>query len=135
MVSEEARVKVLVGTYAGKTSPVTTHTPMFYYDIELQPGVAFILPVQEEYTAALYLISGQLSVLGNTVKERQLVHFEQNGSQVAINANEPVRFIFFGGEPIKEKVVSYGPFVMNSMEAIEKKIKAYQDGEMGVLEF
>ena len=99
------------------------------------PGEAFILSVQDEHTAALYLISGQLSVLGNTIKERQLVHFEQNGSQVAIHANEPARFIFFGGEPIKEKVVSYGPFVMNSMEAIETKIKAYQDGEMGVLEF
>lgn len=135
VVSEEARVKVLVGNYAGKTSPVITHTPMYYYDIELQPGSTFILPVQEEHTAALYLISGQLYVVGNTVKERQLLHFEQNGSQVAINANEPARFIFFGGEPIKEKVVSYGPFVMNSMEAIETKIKAYQDGEMGVLEF
>ncbi|ULQ51139.1 pirin family protein [Flavihumibacter fluvii] len=130
-----ASVKVLVGEYAGNSSPVTTHTPMFYYDIELQPGGVFTLPVQESHSAALYLISGQLSVLGNPVKARQLVHFEHNGNQVAIMAQEPSRLIFFGGEPIKEKVVSYGPFVMNSMQGIEAKISAYQNGEMGVLEY
>lgn len=133
--NDQATVKILVGNYGESISPVSTHTPMFYYDIDLRPGSTFVLPVKEEHTAALYLINGTLSVLGNTVKARQLVHFEQNGSQVAISANEASRFIFFGGEPIKEKVVSYGPFVMNSMEAIESKINAYQNGEMGILEY
>lgn len=130
-----ATIKVLVGEYDGKVSPVSTHTSLFYYDVHLQPGEPFIFPVPESNTAAIYLIEGALSVVGTAVKAQQLVHFEQNGGQVAITAKEPARFIFFGGEPIKEKVVSYGPFVMNTMQEIESKIEAYQNGAMGVLEF
>ncbi|MBZ5858525.1 pirin family protein [Flavihumibacter profundi] len=133
--TELARVKVLLGEYGGKASPVSTHTPMFYYDIELQPGKVLTIPVAENHSSALYLISGQLSVLGNLLKATQLLNFEMNGTQVAVTATEPARFIFFGGEPIREKVVSYGPFVMNSFEEIQEKMADYQDGKMGVLEY
>jgi redox-sensitive bicupin YhaK (pirin superfamily) len=37
------------------------------------------------------------------------------------------------GEPLKEKVVSHGPFVMNSQTEIMEAMRDYQMGKMGVL--
>jgi redox-sensitive bicupin YhaK (pirin superfamily) len=37
------------------------------------------------------------------------------------------------GKPLDEKVVSYGPFVMNSQTQIMEAMRDYQMGKMGVL--
>ena len=39
----------------------------------------------------------------------------------------------FHGEPLNEKVVSYGPFVMNTQTQIMEAMRDYQMGKMGVL--
>ncbi|GAO41731.1 pirin family protein [Flavihumibacter petaseus] len=129
-----AAVKVLVGELKGKKSPVITQTPMYYYDVTLEAGDVWLMPVPENFTAGIYLMSGGLQVTGQPVSKRQLVTFEANGNQVALRATEKARFIAFGGEPIGEKVVSYGPFVMNSFDEIQEKIMDFERGKMGMLE-
>ncbi len=129
-----AQVKVLIGEYGGKQSPVTTQTNMFYYHIILQPGDVLTVPAGEGQTAALYLMSGSQQVMGEKIGPRQLVEFENNGDHLALSALAPASFLVFGGTPIAEKTVKYGPFVMNSMEEIEEKITAYEAGQMGSLD-
>jgi redox-sensitive bicupin YhaK (pirin superfamily) len=41
--------------------------------------------------------------------------------------------LLVSGEPLNEKVVSYGPFVMNSQTEIMEAMRDYQMGKMGVL--
>ena len=60
---------------------------------------------------------------------------EENGNQLVFSAITDAELIAFGGEPIKEKVVSYGPFVMNSFDEIQQAIGDYESGKMGVLDF
>jgi quercetin 2,3-dioxygenase len=48
---------------------------------------------------------------------------------------EDAVLLVFGGLPIKEKVVSYGPFVMNSFEEVQEAIANYENGKMGVLDY
>lgn len=128
-----AQVKILVGGFNGKFSPVTTQTSMFYYYVTLDPGGVLTIPVAETDSTALYLMTGALQVTGQTVKRRQLLEFERNGTQIALQASERSTFIFFGGTPIAEKVVNYGPFVMNSFEEVQEKIADYENGRMGTL--
>jgi len=133
--NENDSVKVLIGNYGEKISPVITQTPMFYYHIKLNAGNFFTLPVNALHSAALYILKGKIKVLNEEAKTGELIHFNENGDQVIFSAIENTDVIAFGGLPIKEKVVSYGPFVMNSFEEIQHAIADYETGKMGVLDF
>jgi len=133
--TDNSEVKIILGEYAGKTSPVITQTPMYYYHIKLKAGSLFTLPVADRNTAAIYVMNGKLKVLNEEAKEGQLINFEDNGNQLVFSAITDAGLIAFGGEPIKEKVVSYGPFVMNSFEEIQQAIGNYETGKMGALDF
>ncbi|MDF2187111.1 pirin family protein [Paraflavitalea sp. CAU 1676] len=128
-------VKTLIGTYNGQSSPIATHTPMFLHHVKVKAGTLFTLPVENSYSAALYILNGKLKLVGEEVKAGQLADFQIDGDQVVVTAVTDADFILFGGEPIKEKVVSYGPFVMNSFEEIQEAIRNYEIGKMGVLDY
>ncbi|MBS1598243.1 MAG: pirin family protein [Bacteroidetes bacterium] len=131
----DAWLKILIGDYGGRISPIRTHTPMFYYHVKLKKDKLFVLPVNELFSAAIYVMQGKIRVLNEEAKTGQLVDFNIDGDQLAFAALEDTDLIVFGGLPIKEKVVSYGPFVMNNFEEIQKAIANYETGKMGILEY
>lgn len=131
----DAWLKVIAGTYHGKTSPVHTDTPLFYYHARIKTEKLFLLPVDPAHTSALYLMKGKIRSLNQEIKEGYLADYHLNGDQISIYALEDSELIIFGGQPIKEKVVSYGPFVMNSFEEIQDAFSNYQLGKMGELEY
>lgn len=133
--TENAWVKVVLGTYDGKVSPIETHTPMFAYHLKVKAGALMTIPVSEKDTAGLYIMKGKIKVLNDVAKAGDLVHFNDDGSHLVFTAAEDAELLAFGGEPIKEKVVSYGPFVMNSFEEIQQSISNYENGKMGVLDY
>lgn len=127
-------VKVLIGSYDSVSSPVSTHTDMFWYHIHIKAGEIFTVPVNAAFSSAVYVLNGELKILNETVKAGQLADLEINGDQLAFASVQDSSLIVFGGQPLKEKVVSYGPFVMNSMEEVQQAIRDYEEGKMGVLE-
>jgi len=132
---EKTWMKILIGLYKGKASPVSTHTPMFLYHLKIKKGELVTVPVNEHYSAAAYIMQGKIKVLGKEPVAGELVHFNTDGNQMVFTATEDSEVLLLGGEPIREKVVSYGPFVMNSFEEIQKAIASYESGKMGVLEY
>ncbi len=132
---ENSSMKVLIGNYDGKESPVDTKTPMFYYHIKLKAGSSFNLKLDDDFTAALYIMSGKIISLNEDAKAGQLIHYNTDGNQISFSATEDADVIAFGGLPLKEKVVSYGPFVMNSFEEIQHAISDYETGKMGRLDY
>lgn len=133
--NEKLWAKVLLGSYAGKSSSIATQTPMFSYHMKVKSGELVTIPVQEQHSAAIYIMDGKIKVLNETVEAGQLVNFHTDGNQLAFTATGDAEVLVFGGEPIKEKVVSYGPFVMNSFEEIQESISNYEKGKMGVLDY
>lgn len=128
-------VKTLIGSYNRQSSPIATHTPMFLHHVKLKAGALFTLPVDNSYSSALYVLDGKIKLLGQDVTAGQLADLHIDGDQLVLSATSDVDFIVFGGEPLKEKVVSYGPFVMNSFEEIQEAIRKYEIGKMGVLDY
>lgn len=80
-------------------------------------------------------MQGKIKVLNKQPVAGELVNFNIDGNQVVFTATDNAEVLLLGGEPIKEKVVSYGPFVMNSFEEIQEAIASYETGGMGVLEY
>ncbi len=62
-----------------------------------------------------------------------MLWFDNDGDTVQISANENTRFIILSGEPIGEKVTSYGPLVMNTQTKIMEALRDAQMGKIGVL--
>lgn len=133
--NETSRIKVLIGSYEGKTSPIATHTPMYYYHISVKAGQTFTLPVKNSYTAGLYIMHGKIKILNEEAKAGNIVNFATDGDQIVFKTIEDTELIAFGGEAINEKVVSYGPFVMNSFEEIQEAVANYEAGKMGKLSY
>jgi redox-sensitive bicupin YhaK (pirin superfamily) len=132
---DNSRVKVLMGSYQGENSPVQTRTPIFYDHIQLKAGTLFVLPVEAEYSAALYVMDGKIKILNEPLIAGQLAVFNTDGDQLVFSAVTDAEVSVFGGLPLKEEVVSYGPFVMNSLEEVQHAIGEYETGKMGSLDY
>lgn len=132
---EKVWLKVVIGNYEDKISPIGTHTPVFLYHIKIKKGALITIPVKDNHTAALYIMQGKIKVLNKEPVAGELVNSNIDGNQVVFTATADAEVLLLGGEPIKEKVVSYGPFVMNSFEEIQEAITAYENGKMGILEY
>ncbi|HJN06932.1 MAG TPA: pirin-like C-terminal cupin domain-containing protein, partial [Bacteroidales bacterium] len=77
---------------------------------------------------------GSLKIAGgNRAFAKDLTWFNNDGKYIEIEGIEDTRAILLGGEPINEKVISYGPFVMNTQSEIMQAMADYQKGAMGVL--
>lgn len=127
-------IKVLIGSYDNQSSPVKTQTDMFWYHVNAKAGELVTIPTNNEFSSGLYVLSGEIKLLNQAVKAGQLADMETNGDQLIFSATKDSSLIVFGGRPIREKVVSYGPFVMNSFEEVQRAIQDYEQGNMGYLE-
>ena len=56
-----------------------------------------------------------------------------DGERIGVEVLKDTRAILLSGEPISEKVVSQGPFVMNNETQILQAMRDYQMGKMGML--
>jgi redox-sensitive bicupin YhaK (pirin superfamily) len=104
-----------------------------YLDLQLQPGQRFEQAVSADHTAFAYAYEGGALVGdGEDARElpRQAAGVLSEGERVVVTAgDEGARLILIAGKPIREPVVQYGPFVMNTREEIEQAIADYQRGD------
>lgn len=131
------RVRVIagnVGDVNGKIQPPGNTT---FLDIWLEQGSTFEESTFSDQSVLAYIIEGSIFVSGNDQKytKYDAIAFEIDGDTVSFKAvAENTHVVVIAGAPLDEKVVSYGPFVMNSEEEIRKAIIRYKDGKMGQLE-
>ena len=130
-------VHVIAGTLvrqSGKTDGAVRGltTDPLYFDVHLPAGATFETPVSEGHNAFLYLYEGDASVGddGQTLKRRS-AGLLSDGDSLRVQAGEnEARFLLLAGKPLKEPIVQYGPFVMNTRAEIEQAVQDYQSGKL-----
>jgi redox-sensitive bicupin YhaK (pirin superfamily) len=132
----KVRVKVIAGEALGVKAAVETRTPILYQHFSLQPGATIRQPVPADYRVFAYGLSGKgFYGEGDARQEidpRKMVVFKNDGDSVTLTAGaEPLEVLLLGGVPLKEPVVRYGPFVMNTEDEIRQAVVDYQAGRMG----
>jgi redox-sensitive bicupin YhaK (pirin superfamily) len=131
-----ARVRVIAGEALGARAVIETRTPIAYHDWSLAPGGAVDVPLPASHAAYVYVFGGAVSASGAEVGDGQLGVFG-DGSHVRLEngmqATSTARVLLLAGVPLREPVVSYGPFVMNTKEQIEQAIVDYQAGRLGAI--
>ena len=119
-----ARVRVLVGSAFGKTSPVKTYSQTLYLDVTLKAGHELALsglPAE----AAIYPISGELHIDGAALALHSMALLDTAGAQL-IKADADAQFVVIGGEPLDGHRYMSWNFVSSSKERI---VKASEDWE------
>jgi redox-sensitive bicupin YhaK (pirin superfamily) len=103
----------------------------------IAPGGRVLQPVPRSYNAFVYVIDGEAEVgaRGGRAKDAQMVALSNDGDDVAIaNAGDaPLEALLIGGEPLREPVARYGPFVMSTQQEIVQAIDDFRSGRMGVI--
>ena len=137
------RVKVIAGSALGVSSSLLTRTPAFYLDFTLDSGASVTQPLPVGWNAFVYVISGRIVIDDVPVAKHFAAVLETDGDRVRVSnpgsggaatraeEEEQARFLLLAGKPIGEPVVQYGPFVMNTMEEIEKTFDDLREGRNG----
>ena len=136
--SATSDVRVVVGSHGGETSPLVPPTDVALFDIRLKPGGVFTHKFNRKEIGFVYMIEGSAHVgsIGDcdNLSAHQACGFSAEGETLQVAAPEyPVHFVVGAGIPLKEPVVFYGPFCMNTKSQIEETIRNFQNGKMGSL--
>ena len=144
------RVKVIVGSFWGKTGPVDgiAADPQ-YLDVYVPPGVKKTFPVDTYRKTFAYIFDGsgafdsaskpkgvllEKEIRGEELNirdmsgNRTLVSFD-TGDFVSVQAGENgIRFLLISGKPIQEPVAWHGPVVMNTREELIQAFDELKNG-------
>ena len=134
---DSANVKLILGEYADKTSPVQIEANLFFMDVNLAAGAKFNLDIPKAAEAGLYLVSGSLEIIDFGAPDEPETHSKQTLIVLKLNrryiarAVEDCRFVYFGGEPLPEPRYMWWNFVSSSQGRIEMAKTAWASQEMG----
>jgi len=139
------RIKVIIGDYKGRASPVDgiAADPQ-YLDVTVPPNKTTHLRVDTYRRAFAYVFEGagsfqaasdpsgvlvEKSIGGEEIHmadlsgNRTLVQFGTGDEVVVTAGDQGVRFLLISGAPIQEPIAWHGPIVMNTQQEIRQAIQ------------
>jgi redox-sensitive bicupin YhaK (pirin superfamily) len=136
-----ALIRLIAGELGEHRGPGATYTPIVIVHATVQPGAEVDLPWRPDFNALVYVLNGAGYVGG----ERRPVRMGQlavlgAGDVIRVGADRgqesrspALDLYIMGGQPIREPVAHYGPFVMNSREELIQAFEDYQAGRLGTI--
>ncbi|MCV6597694.1 MAG: pirin family protein [Mangrovicoccus sp.] len=144
------RVKVIIGSFWGKTGPVDgiAADPQ-YLDIFVPAGVKKTFAIDTYRRAFAYVFEGAGAFVDASAPQGVLLEKEYGGQELNIRdlsgnrslirfgtgdeitvqaGREGVRFLLISGAPIQEPVAWHGPIVMNTQEELRQAMADLRNG-------
>lgn len=105
-------------------------TEPLYLDLHLAHGARFEQALTPGHNAFIYVYGGTIEVAGTAVAAGHMAVLANDADTdgVSIRASGTSRALLIAGKPLNERIVQYGPFVMNSEEEIHQAIYDYRAG-------
>lgn len=127
VTGEGTQVRVFLGTLAGSTSPVRTHTRVLGAELLLEPGARLELTVSRFAEHGILVDSGDLTVDEQPVPIDHLGYLPTGQDGIVLQAGDrAVRALLIGGEPLGEQIVMWWNFVGRSHDEIVGYRAAWQ---------
>jgi redox-sensitive bicupin YhaK (pirin superfamily) len=135
------RIEIVAGSLAGQSAPEpapdswaadpVNEVAIWYFQME--PGALWTLPLASSgIKRTLYFFEGdQIKINSRPISAGNSVEVLADQKITIINGQADGRFLMLQGKPINEPVASYGPFVMNTREEIQKTFRDYQETRFG----
>ena len=132
--NDQGTARLIAGNHAGLCGPAKTHTAMQVWDLQIKKGAVMSLPAANDWSTALAILHGQVKTDKGLAGDGSLIAYSQAGSGIELVASEDTHALFLSGEPIREPIVGYGPFVMNTKAEIAQAIDDFNGGQFGRLD-
>jgi len=135
---------VLVRVIAGQSHGVqgAMHRPAsqyptdpLYLDLNFSGDQTFSQPLPASHNAFVYVYRGQLDVLATpgatSVPVQRMAILANEGDGVMLQGQAGTRALLIAGQPLREPIAQYGPFVMNTREELMQAVHDFQSGRFG----
>jgi redox-sensitive bicupin YhaK (pirin superfamily) len=127
----KASLDLVSGQWEDTKGAFQPETDVFLSTVSLRDGAEVTFTVPESHNIFFYIIRGHLRVNGQSVKELELVEFNNDAQQLHLVAESNSLVLFGHAQPFNEPVVAQGPFVMNTEAEIAQAYQDYQQGKFG----
>lgn len=124
-IHEGVSKRLIAGDAYGMTSPIRTHSPMFYVDVMASEGSVIDRPNAQE--TAVYPVYGSITVDGVAYGPGDFVVLEDTDKE--ITATEDSRFIILGGEEWEEIPFIEWNFVAFTKERLAQAREDWRAGK------
>ncbi len=136
-----ALVRLIAGSLPGVdvSGPGSTYTPITLAHLTVSAGARATLPWRPDFNALVYALGGS----GSVGSERRPIRAGQlavlgAGDLVSVQGDDApdsrtpeLDLLVLGGQPIRETVAWYGPFVMNTEAELRQAFEDFQAGRLG----
>jgi len=133
--NDKVKIRVIAGDFEDTKGAASTFTPINALHVLMKAGSKTDLNISSGFNSFVYVLGGNINTQNTDIEATQLAIFSEEGNFTSITANEDSHFLLLSGEPINEKVVNWGPYVMNTQTEILEAMRDYQAGKMGVLTY
>jgi len=106
-----------------------------YIDVTLDSNTTWKQLIPHDHTLRVYVFEGgaefgeDLSESSTSVNAVTMLSLEEGEVlRVKTSKDSGVRFMMISGMPIKESIVPYGPFVMNTTDEIQQALAELRNG-------
>ncbi|MDX2643849.1 pirin family protein [Streptomyces sp. NPDC001902] len=136
-----ALIRIIAGDIDGHQGPGATHTPITMLHVSVNPGAQLTLPWRADFNALAYGLAGR----GTAGPENRPFRMGQavvfgRGDSLTIRADESqesrspnFEVVLLGGLPIREPMMQYGPFVMNTHAELAQAFDDFKAGKLGTV--
>jgi quercetin 2,3-dioxygenase len=131
------QIKAIAGLISGpdgvlKGAVTNAGTQPGYIDIHFTAGAHVCsLSVPDDHTTLLYVYEGEVLAGDEKVKVPRAHLARLSGSgEVKLEVQGEAKALLLTGRPLKEPIVQYGPFVMNTTQEIEQALRDYRAGTL-----
>jgi redox-sensitive bicupin YhaK (pirin superfamily) len=127
-----AKLRLIVGTYAGRKAPTTHFSPIFYVAAEMAPGARIVLS-DEHAERAAYVAEGAATVGGQSLAVGDMAIAALGASVEVVAGADGAKVMLCGGAPMDGPRHIWWNFVASSKELIEDAKQRWRDQTFGTV--
>lgn len=129
---DKVHIHLVSGTWAQQQGPVQSLSDVSLSWVDMKKNGHYTFSVPKGNTLLFYVIKGKITVNDEAAESFELVEFDNDAEDIAVQAEEDSVILLGYAQPNAEPIAAHGPFVMNTQEEIRQAFVDYQQGKLGV---
>ena len=110
---------LIMGEWAGHTSPATAYSTMLGAEVCVHPGQQFTAPLRADFEHALVVLDGYVSTSNKALALDSLYYLKPGHTELNLKSERGAKMMLLGGVPFGETILMWWNFVARTAEEIQ----------------